>query len=89
MKFVSGIYLADCFSADFVNGDKIPLIARQTMGSLSPKNGLGGTVRGFETRRFDGEFTVSNNLETRLTLPVIRSRYFRDVLYLRQVSLLF
>ena len=82
-EVVSGIYLADCFSADFAAGDKIPLIARQTMGSLSPKNGLGGTVRGFETRRFDGEFTVSNNLETRLTLPVIRSKYFNSRLYVR------
>ena len=80
---VSGIYIADCFSADFADGNKIPLIARQTMGSLDPKNGLGGTVRGFESRRFDGEFTMANNLETRLTLPVIRTKMSGNRLYLR------
>ena len=79
----SGIYIADCFSADLVDGNKIPLIARQTMGSLDPKNGLGGTVRGFESRRFDGELTLSNNLETRLTLPVIGTKLFRNRMYLR------
>ena len=80
---VSGIYLGDCFSADFVDGDKIPLIARQTMGSLHPKNGLGGTVRGFESRRFDGELKISNNLETRLTMPVMRTGLFSGRMYIR------
>ena len=82
-EIVSGLYFAESFSADFVDGDKIPLLARQTMGSLFPENGLGGKIRGFETRRFDGELTFANNLEARLTFPVIRSSLIPGKYYLR------
>jgi hypothetical protein len=78
---VSGLYLADYAAADYVSGDYIPLIARQKIGSLNPSNGLGGRIRGFETRRFDGELKVANNLELRMNLPVINftggESYFR------------
>ncbi len=80
---VSGIYLADCGSADFIDGKYIPVLARSTMGSLSPKSGLGGTIRGFESRRFDGELTLSNNLELRMNFPVIKPAFMPRNIYLR------
>ena len=86
---VSGLYLAECFSADLIGGEDIPLLARQTMGSLSPKNGLGGAVRGFESRRFDGEFTMSNNIELRMNLPVIKPHFMPGSTYLRPGAFVF
>lgn len=86
---VSGIYLADYAAADYVSGDYIPLIARQKIGSLNPSNGLGGRIRGFETRRFDGEFKAVNNLEVRMNLPEIQPSFFNGDIFFRPGTLVF
>ena len=86
---VSGLYLASYSAADFVDGPNIPMIARQKIGSLTPLNGLGGRIRGFETRRFDSEFKASNNTEIRLSLPEIKPLFFPEKMYLRPGALLF
>ncbi len=85
----SGLYLANYSAFDIVYGENIPMIARQKMGSVDPSNGLGGRIRGFETRRFDGELKVANNTELRLPLPAIKSSFFPNDFFLRPGALLF
>ncbi len=78
--FLQAVYLSDYAGIDFVKGDLIPLTARQTYGILRPKNGAGGMVRGFESRRFDGEIKAINNIELRFIMRQIKDNAGRKLL---------
>ena len=78
--FLQAVYIADYAGLDFVKGDLIPLTARQTYGILRPKNGAGGMVRGFESRRFDGEIKAINNIELRFIMRQIKNESGRKLL---------
>ncbi|MDX9801601.1 MAG: hypothetical protein RBT69_09725 [Spirochaetia bacterium] len=78
--FLQAIYIADYAGIDSSKGDLIPLTARQTYGILRQKNGAGGMVRGFESRRFDSELKVINNIELRLIMRQIKNEAGKKLL---------
>lgn len=66
------MYVAEYFAADYLYGNVIPFEARASIGGISPIDGLGGAVRGFEAGRFDTNLKLVNNLEARASLgPVL------------------
>jgi hypothetical protein len=64
-----GIYAGGFVGADLVAGDRIPAHIRQSFGGISVRPGLGGSVRGLETGRFDATFKLAANAELRTILP--------------------
>jgi len=57
--------------ADYAFGERIPLEMRRTFGGRWPRSGLGGTVRGYESGRYDSSFKVAGNAELRAVLPAV------------------
>lgn len=48
---------------------RIPADARQAIGGLSPRTGLGGAIRGLDSGRFDANTKLVGNLELRAFFP--------------------
>lgn len=65
------IYLGNFFSADFALGEGIPLYVSQYFGGTKLRRGLGGSVRGFEKKAWDGTFKLVNNFEVRVNGPTL------------------
>ena len=67
------LYLALFSAADLLVGDPadVPYLARRRFGGLSPRRGLGGAVRGYDTGRFDARFKLVSNVELRAQLPAL------------------
>ena len=70
-KNLFNLYICDRFLWDGIVGDLIPIAARQNVGgrSLSNSKGLGGIMRGIDSRRFDGYLKMVNNFDIRMNLP--------------------
>lgn len=64
-------YLAVFGALDWATGPEIPMAVRSTFGTRSERPGLGGSVRGFESRRFDAPLKAVANVEVRTNLPTI------------------
>ncbi len=65
------LYLADFLALDWSTGPSVPIAIRQSFGGLSPRQGLGGAVRGLDSASLDAKLKAVNNLELRLTLPAL------------------
>ena len=63
--------LAAFSSIDSAFGSSIPIEVRQSFGGLSPRDGLGGAVRGIRGTRFGVANKLVANVETRFDLPAI------------------
>ncbi len=70
-KNVFSSYLAAFAALDWATGPDIPMEVRSTFGLRSERAGLGGSVRGFESRRFDATLKAVANVEVRMNLPAI------------------
>ena len=68
-KSVFSIYLADYASVDWAGGETIPLYVMQSFGGTKLRDGLGKSVRGFETWSYDTRFKAVNNFEIRVNGP--------------------
>ncbi|MCQ2604811.1 MAG: hypothetical protein MJ215_07235, partial [Spirochaetia bacterium] len=65
-NLLAGVYFGTSFLWDYIEGDKIPLYARQHITStLSTTAALGGLVRGYEKYRFDSELKWASRNEFR------------------------
>jgi hypothetical protein len=49
----------------------IPYHIRSSFGGLGSRSGLGGTIRGFESGRFDASFKNAQSVEFRMVLPTL------------------
>ncbi|TVR60688.1 MAG: hypothetical protein EA426_04620 [Spirochaetaceae bacterium] len=58
-------YLASMVTADFAFGTAVPVWVRQSFGGRYTRTGLGGSVRGFETGRFDADTKGYASIELR------------------------
>jgi hypothetical protein len=78
------MYVANYVSLDWAGGSSIPIHVSQTFGGRKLRSGLGGSVRGFETKLFDTTFKAVDNLELRIHGPalLIPSLYPVGVLHL-------
>ncbi len=67
------LYLALFATADLLLGDPedVPYLARRRIGGLSPRRGLGGAVRGYDTGRYDSRLKVVSSVELRAQLPAL------------------
>jgi len=51
--------------------DGVPYHVRSSFGGLQSRSGLGGTIRGFESGRFDAGFKNAQSIELRMVLPTL------------------
>lgn len=65
------IYAGFYSITDFITGESVPYYAESSFGGLSYRDGLGGTVRGYESGRFTGDVKTAFSTELRLNLPTI------------------
>jgi hypothetical protein len=56
---------------DYIGGESIPYYAAASFGGISYRDGLGGTVRGYESGRYTGQFKTAFSSELRANLPTI------------------
>lgn len=68
---VFSLYLAGAGFVDWARGPEIPFLVTSTTGGRSYRSATGGSVRGFESRRFDATFKAIGNVEVRANLPAI------------------
>jgi hypothetical protein len=68
---IFSMYLGTYFSVDYTAGKYIPLNIVQTFGGRTPRNGLGGAMRGVEDCRFDAPFKIVANVELRINMPAL------------------
>ncbi len=62
-------YLAIFGVVDWATGPDVPMAVRSTFGTRSERPGTGGSVRGYESGRFDATFKAVGNIEIRANLP--------------------
>lgn len=65
------LYLAGAGVVDWATGPRIPFSIRSTTGGRSVRSAPGGSVRGYESGRFDSTLKALANLELRAALPAI------------------
>lgn len=70
-KNLLSIYLGNYFSADLILGNVIPLFVSQSFGGTKLRRSLGGSVRGFEKKAWDGNLKLVNNFEIRVNGPAL------------------
>lgn len=63
------LYAAAQSIVDVAFGDYLPINVLQSFGGREIEDGLGGTVRGLSSGRFDASFKAAQNVELRLVLP--------------------
>ena len=64
----SGAYMA----GDYAFGERVPLSARRSiLRPLFDRSALGGTVRGYESGRYDAQAKIAGGAELRAVLPAI------------------
>ncbi|MBN2440977.1 MAG: hypothetical protein JXJ04_06515 [Spirochaetales bacterium] len=65
------LYICDRLLWDGLVGTYIPVAARQRVGGrkLKSESGLGGIMRGIDSKRFDGYLKMVNNFDIRCDLP--------------------
>ena len=64
-------YLAMFGAVDWATGAVVPMAVRSTIGTRSERPGTGGSVRGYESGRFDATHKAVANVEVRANLPSI------------------
>lgn len=64
-------YAAFFSAIDYAGGAFVPRSVRSSFGGLSPRDGLGGAVRGLETQRLDGNLKFVANVELRTFFPAL------------------
>ncbi|MEE8440388.1 MAG: hypothetical protein V3S41_01610 [Spirochaetia bacterium] len=64
-------YLAIFGAVDWATGPDVPMAVRSTIGTRSERPGTGGSVRGYESGRFDATLKAVGNVEIRANLPSI------------------
>jgi len=64
-------YLAMFGAVDWATGADVPMAVRSTIGTRSERSGTGGSVRGYESGRFDATLKAVANVEVRANLPSI------------------
>ncbi|MFP4643086.1 MAG: hypothetical protein ACLFM0_01895 [Spirochaetales bacterium] len=66
------LYGGAYITGDFAFGERVPLSARRSiLRPLFDRSGLGGTVRGYESGRYDAQAKVAGGGELRAVLPAI------------------
>lgn len=75
--FASGLYLVNSVFADILwaadkNDAEVPLNQRARFGGFKGRRGLGGTIRGFGSGRFDSDIKLANGLDIRYSFPKIQ-----------------
>lgn len=68
---VFSAYLAGFGVIDWTHGPSIPEIVRSTTGGRSVRSAPGGSVRGFNSGRFDSTLKIIGNVEARANLPAL------------------
>lgn len=64
-------YLAMFAAVDWATGPDVPMAVRSSIGTRSERPGTGGSVRGYESGRFDATLKAVGNIEIRANLPSI------------------
>ena len=70
-KNVFSSYLAMFGAVDWATGQDVPMAVRSSIGTRSERPGTGGSVRGYESGRFDATLKAVGNIEVRANLPSI------------------
>ena len=70
-KNVFSSYVAMFGAVDWATVPDVPMAVRSSIGTRSERPGTGGSVRGFESGRFDATLKVVGNVEVRANLPSI------------------
>jgi hypothetical protein len=64
-------YLCAMAAVDYSGGAEVPIYVMQSFGGRSLRDGLGGSLRGFEKRAYDTELKTVVNLEARMNGPAL------------------
>ncbi len=70
LYWVNGSYL-DILWGGWAKGSTIPTNQRASFGGFAPRSGLGGTVRGFYSGRFDADVKFANAMDIRYQFPPV------------------
>lgn len=65
------LYWASFAAVDWATGPDVPMAVRSSFGTRSERPGTGGSVRGYESGRYDATFKAVANTELRANLPAI------------------
>jgi hypothetical protein len=75
------IYAGSYLSVDYADARRqMPMYVMQSFGGTELRDGLAGSVRGFEDSSWDTQLKVVHNFDLRFNLPVIYSTGDRDLL---------
>lgn len=75
-------YLGAMAAVDYSGGAEVPIYVMQSFGGRELRDGLAGSVRGFEARAYDTQFKGVINLEARLNGPAWGHPAFMPIAFL-------
>ncbi|MFP4509065.1 MAG: hypothetical protein ACOC4I_03995 [Spirochaetota bacterium] len=77
-----GVYGGAHIIGDYTVGSNIPILVRSSFGGRSGRSGLAGTVRGYESGRFDSVVKAATGAELRIVGPALAAARFTPGLVL-------
>lgn len=77
-----GVYGGAHVIGDYTVGSDVPILVRSSFGGRSGRSGLAGTVRGYESGRFDSVAKAATGAELRIVGPTLPAARFTPGLVL-------